>query len=88
MPTCLNAPCPGPSVPLTEDPTWNVTEFHTTPVMSTYLLAYIVSEFTCVQETAENDVLVRSWAHLSFPRIGRTQETFLLSSSLSQPRSC
>ncbi|XP_016007055.1 aminopeptidase N [Rousettus aegyptiacus] len=55
----------GPSVPLTEDPTWNVTEFHTTPVMSTYLLAYIVSEFTCVQETAENDVLIRIWSRPS-----------------------
>ena len=55
----------GDSVPLTEDPAWNVTEFHTTPVMSTYLLAYIVSEFTCVQETAHNDVLIRIWARPS-----------------------
>lgn len=34
--------------------------------MSTYLLAYIVSEFTYVQ-TNEKDVLVSSWAPLSLP---------------------
>lgn len=54
----LTALCPGPSVPFAEDPTWNVTEFQTTPVMSTYLLAYIVSEFTYVETTAPNGVLV------------------------------
>lgn len=58
----------GASVPLTEDPTWNVTEFHTTPVMSTYLLAYIVSEFTCVEEMASNSVLIRIWARPSATR--------------------
>lgn len=65
-PIHLNAPRPGESVPFNEDPTWNVTEFQTTPVMSTYLLAYIVSEFTYVQ-TNEKDVLVSSWAPLSLP---------------------
>ena len=58
----------GDSVPLTEDPTWNVTEFHSTPVMSTYLLAYIVSEFTCVEKTAPNGVLIRIWARPSATR--------------------
>ncbi|XP_045417664.1 aminopeptidase N [Lemur catta] len=55
----------GPSVPLEEDPTWSVTEFETTPRMSTYLLAYIVSEFTHVGEQAPNDVLIRIWARPS-----------------------
>lgn len=64
---CSNAPCLGPSVPFTEEPNWNVTEFETTPIMSTYLLAYIVSEFKNVQENTPSNVLVRSWAHLSFP---------------------
>lgn len=56
--TGLHAPCPGPSVPLEGEPNWNVTEFETTPVMSTYLLAYIVSEFTSVESQAPNGVQV------------------------------
>lgn len=56
--TSLHAPCPGPSVPFDGDSNWSVTEFETTPVMSTYLLAYIVSEFTSVESVAPNDVQV------------------------------
>lgn len=59
-PTCLCALCPGPSVPFAEDPKWNVIEFETTPVMSTYLLAYIVCEFTSVKTVAPNNVQVWS----------------------------
>ncbi|NXT88770.1 AMPN Aminopeptidase, partial [Anhinga rufa] len=40
--------------------TWNVTEFHTTPKMSTYLLAFIVSQFTYVKSDSGN-VLIRIW---------------------------
>ncbi|XP_059035982.1 aminopeptidase N isoform X2 [Mustela lutreola] len=55
----------GPSVPLPEDPSWNVTEFETTPIMSTYLLAYIVSEFKNLERIAPSGVLIRIWARPS-----------------------
>ncbi|XP_036133941.1 aminopeptidase N [Molossus molossus] len=57
----------GPSVPFEGDPAWNITEFHTTPVMSTYLLAYIVCEFTHVEESnpTNKDVLIRIWSRPS-----------------------
>ncbi|NXO41080.1 AMPN Aminopeptidase, partial [Locustella ochotensis] len=40
--------------------TWNVTEFDTTPRMSTYLLAFIVSQFTNVKNDTEK-TLIRIW---------------------------
>ncbi|KAM6125423.1 aminopeptidase N [Phoenicopterus ruber ruber] len=43
---------------------WNVTEFQTTPKMSTYLLAFIVSQFSYVQNTSQN-VLIRIWGRPS-----------------------
>uniref|UniRef100_A0A8D2B0P0 Aminopeptidase n=1 Tax=Sciurus vulgaris TaxID=55149 RepID=A0A8D2B0P0_SCIVU len=52
----------GPSVPLNGEPEWVVTEFHPTPRMSTYLLAYIVSEFKSVETRSPNNVLIRIWA--------------------------
>ncbi|XP_023581504.1 aminopeptidase N [Trichechus manatus latirostris] len=55
----------GPSVPFDGDPTWNVTEFEPTPRMSTYLLAYIVSEFTSVQKETPNNVQISIWARPS-----------------------
>lgn len=67
----------GPSTPLQGDPTWHVTEFHTTPVMSTYLLAYIVSEFTYVNMTesmsTNQNVLIRIWARPSATAAGHGQ---------------
>lgn len=48
-----------------EDPSWNITEFHPTPKMSTYLLAYIVSEFKNVESVSPNGVQIRIWARPS-----------------------
>lgn len=61
-------PCIGDSVQLDGEPDWLVTEFHTTPKMSTYLLAYIVSEFKSVETLSPNNIVVgscalASWAH-------------------------
>ncbi|NWY04920.1 AMPN Aminopeptidase, partial [Nothoprocta ornata] len=39
---------------------WNVTEFATTPKMSTYLLAFIVSQFQSVENISES-VQIRIW---------------------------
>ena len=36
--------------------------FSETPVMSTYLLAFIVGDIRCVERTADNGTLVRVWA--------------------------
>lgn len=55
----------GPSVPLLEDPSWIVTEFNTTPKMSTYLLAYIISEFDKVESQSPDNVMIRIWARPS-----------------------
>uniref|UniRef100_A0A452QX14 Aminopeptidase n=1 Tax=Ursus americanus TaxID=9643 RepID=A0A452QX14_URSAM len=52
----------GPTVPVTGDPNWSITEFETTPIMSTYLLAYIVSEFKNVETRAPSGILIRIWA--------------------------
>ncbi|NXE95772.1 AMPN Aminopeptidase, partial [Menura novaehollandiae] len=39
---------------------WNITEFNTTPRMSTYLLAFIVSQFSYVESTT-GTALIRIW---------------------------
>ncbi|XP_007516437.1 aminopeptidase N [Erinaceus europaeus] len=57
-----NMPPKGPSKPLPEDNNWLITEFETTPKMSTYLLAYIVSEFKEVNAVTPNDIQIRIWA--------------------------
>lgn len=63
--TALSNMLPKDSRPFQEDPSWNVTEFHPTPKMSTYLLAYIVSEFKNVEAVSPNRVQIRIWARPS-----------------------
>ncbi|KAM6202406.1 aminopeptidase N [Rhynchocyon petersi] len=67
-----NMPPRGNSIPLPEDPNWNITEFETTPKMSTYLLAYIVSEFTSVEDVSSKGVQIRIWARPSATREGHS----------------
>ncbi|NWW11749.1 AMPN Aminopeptidase, partial [Oreocharis arfaki] len=55
-----NMPAKGSSQQIIDGETWNVTEFHTTPRMSTYLLAFIVSQFSYVQSDSEG-TLIRIW---------------------------
>ncbi|NXW64321.1 AMPN Aminopeptidase, partial [Eurystomus gularis] len=49
---------------------WNVTEFETTPRMSTYLLAFIISQFEYVHGDSEN-VLIRIWGRPKAIREGQ-----------------
>lgn len=63
--TALSNMLPKGSSPFQEDPSWNITEFHPTPKMSTYLLAYIVSEFKYVEDVSPNNVQIRIWARPS-----------------------
>ncbi|NXJ20581.1 AMPN Aminopeptidase, partial [Dicrurus megarhynchus] len=55
-----NMPAKSTRQQMIDGETWNVTEFNTTPRMSTYLLAFIVSQFTNV-ENASGKTLIRIW---------------------------
>ncbi|XP_004617569.1 aminopeptidase N [Sorex araneus] len=57
---------PKATKPLEGNASWSVTEFESTPVMSTYLLAYIVSEFESVNSISpENKIQIRIWGRPS-----------------------
>ena len=43
------------------DNEWTRTKFLTTPLMSTYILAFIVSDFTPVETVGPNDLKIRVW---------------------------
>ncbi|NWV49442.1 AMPN Aminopeptidase, partial [Daphoenositta chrysoptera] len=55
-----NMPAKSTRQQMIDGETWNVTEFDTTPRMSTYLLAFIVSQFSYVQNASEK-TLIRIW---------------------------
>ncbi|NWV98288.1 AMPN Aminopeptidase, partial [Machaerirhynchus nigripectus] len=55
-----NMPAKGTRKEMIGGESWNVTEFNTTPRMSTYLLAFIVSQFKSVQSGSEK-ILIRIW---------------------------
>ncbi|NXE00863.1 AMPN Aminopeptidase, partial [Chaetorhynchus papuensis] len=48
-----NMPAKGTRQQMIDGEAWSVTEFDTTPRMSTYLLAFIVSQFTCENSTGK-----------------------------------
>ncbi|NWI04281.1 AMPN Aminopeptidase, partial [Tichodroma muraria] len=55
-----NMPVKNTRMQMIDGESWNVTEFDTTPRMSTYLLAFIVSQFSHVQSNSEK-TLIRIW---------------------------
>ncbi|NXB05314.1 AMPN Aminopeptidase, partial [Cnemophilus loriae] len=55
-----NMPAKNTREQMIDGETWNVTDFDTTPRMSTYLLAFIVSQFTHVQNDSEK-TMIRIW---------------------------
>ncbi|NWV74747.1 AMPN Aminopeptidase, partial [Dasyornis broadbenti] len=55
-----NMPAKSNTQQMIEGELWNVTEFDTTPRMSTYLLAFIVSQFSYV-ESDSGKTLIRIW---------------------------
>ncbi|NXR54813.1 AMPN Aminopeptidase, partial [Hippolais icterina] len=61
--------------------TWNVTEFDTTPRMSTYLLAFIVSQFTHVQNDSEG-TLIRIWGRPAAIREGQGNYSLSVTGSI------
>nr|XP_020036768.1 aminopeptidase N isoform X2 [Castor canadensis] len=63
--TVLSNMLPRGDTSYVRDSDWNITEFHTTPRMSTYLLAYIVSEFEKVESVSSSGVSIRIWARPS-----------------------
>lgn len=48
------------------DETWRKTQFNTTPIMSTYILAFVVSDFEFVSTTGPNGLKIRVWTRREY----------------------
>lgn len=47
---------------------WQLTSFETTPIMSTYLLAFAIGEIHCAEATTSDGVLMRTWGTVAQPQ--------------------
>ena len=59
------------SVELADRPTLAKFRFQKTPIMSTYLLAFIVGEYDYIEATDSNGVLIRVYTALGKKELGR-----------------
>ena len=50
--------------PCEENPDLRIVSFATTPIMSTYLVAFVVGEFDCIEGQTEDGVAVRVYTPL------------------------
>ena len=57
--------------PYEQDANLHVVKFDRTPIMSTYLVAFVVGEFDYVEETSTDGVLVRVYTPLGKKEQGR-----------------
>jgi puromycin-sensitive aminopeptidase len=58
-------------LPYEADPNLRVIKFDRTPIMSTYLVAYVVGEFDYVEERSTDGVLVRCYTPVGKKEQGR-----------------
>ena len=58
-------------MPVEHDDSLRKFKFQRTPIMSTYLVAFIVGEFDFVEETDTNGVLVRVYTPLGKKELGK-----------------
>ena len=54
-----------------DDETLQEVTFNTTPIMSTYLVAFVIGEFDFIEESLENGVLARVYTPLGKTEQGR-----------------
>ena len=59
------------SVPIENRPTYKRFTFQRTPIMSTYLVAFIVGEYDYIEDTDKNGVLIRVYTALGKKELGR-----------------